>query len=120
MKLKDALEQVEREQPHLTGSAKIQAIKELRDKARTIEKPAVPIAQPKPPGRKSNPVRKAWRWLLVLTCGMAAIGFIAWDSAHGLPSWFPPLAGFQMLWAVGGVVSAYRKQADNGKDQRPV
>ena len=31
MKLKDAKEQVEREQPHLTGTAKIQAIKALRD-----------------------------------------------------------------------------------------
>lgn len=56
-------------------------------------------------------VGRAWAWALVFTGVMTAIGFTAWDSLSAAPSWFHALFGFQLLWAVVGIVNAHKKRA---------
>ena len=53
---------------------------------------------------------RAWTWLIVFTGGMTLIGFLAWDSLAAAPTWFHTVYAFQALWAVAGVVSAYKKR----------
>ena len=64
-------------------------------------------------------VGKAWAWLIIFTGGMTLIGFLAWGSLGAAPSWFHALLGFQVLWAVAGLVSAYKRQSEQAAGQRP-
>jgi hypothetical protein len=64
-------------------------------------------------------VGKAWAWLLVFTGGMTLIGFLAWGSLSAAPSWFHALFGFQTLWAVVGLVNAYKRRAEQEAGQPP-
>ena len=70
--------------------------------------------------QKSASVGKAWVWLLVLTGGMTLLGFTVWDSLGAAPSWFHALFGFQALWAIVGVVNAYKRQANTSTSQEPL
>lgn len=70
--------------------------------------------------QKPASVGKAWAWLLVFTGGMVLIAFLAWGTLSGAPSWFHALLGFQALWAVGGLVGAYKRRSGGAADQRPV
>lgn len=51
---------------------------------------------------------------------MTAIGFGVWGTLSGAPSWFHALFGFQTLWAVVGVVNAYKQRPDAASGQEPV
>jgi hypothetical protein len=121
MNLRDAKAQVERDQPHLTGTAKIEAIKELREQ---------PVAagdelrkQAGAEGGTASPSRGvggAWAWLLFFSGGMTLIAFAAWGTLSGAPSWFHALFGFQALWAIVGVVNAYKRQPSASPGQEPL
>jgi len=69
--------------------------------------------------RKPGSVRRAWIWLVVFTGGMTLIAFAAWGTLSGAPSWFHALFGFQTIWAIAGIASAYKRRAD-AADQEPV
>jgi hypothetical protein len=56
-------------------------------------------------------VGRAWTWLLVFTGGMTLAAFLIWGSLGAAPTWFHALFAFQALWAVAGVVGAYKKRA---------
>jgi hypothetical protein len=120
MNLRDAKAQVERDQPHLTGTAKVQAIKELREQAAGAD------AEPrKGTGAEggvpsSRGVGKAWAWLLIFTGGMTGIAFAVWGTLSGAPSWFHALFGAQTLWAIVGLVNVYKRQPDASTRQEPL
>ena len=123
MNLRDAKAQVERDHPHLTGTAKVQAIKELRDREQAAAAEAESRKQADTEGGagpRSPGVGKAWAWLLVFTGGMTLIGFLAWGTLSGAPSWFHALFGFQALWAVAGLVNAYKRRSESASGQRPL
>lgn len=69
--------------------------------------------------QKPASVGRAWAWLLVFTGGMTAIGFGVWGTLSGAPSWFHALFGFQALWAIVGLVNAYKRRDAVGPDQAP-
>jgi hypothetical protein len=69
---------------------------------------------------KAPSVGKAWAWMVVLTGAMVLIGFLAWDSLSAAPSWFHALFGFQVLWAIAGVIAAYKRRSEWEASQKPV
>ncbi|MFD6554568.1 hypothetical protein [Streptomyces sp. NPDC058398] len=70
--------------------------------------------------QKPSSVGKAWAWLLVFTGGMTVIGFTVWDSLSAAPSWFHTLFGAQTLWAIAGLVNAYKRQPEASTGQDPL
>lgn len=112
MKLKDAMEQVEREQPHLTGTAKIQAIKALRDSAAEPEpreqKPSDNEGEKTP--RKPASVRDAWVFLVFVIVAMQLIPVAAWGSLTAEPHWFDVLHAALLIGAVAELFSAYKRR----------
>ena len=72
-------------------------------------------AQPKAPS-----VGKAWAWLIIFSGVMTLIGFLVWGSLFAAPDWFHTLFGFQVLWAIVGVVSAHKRRSEWEANQRPV
>lgn len=70
--------------------------------------------------QKPASVGKAWAWLLVFTGGMTGIAFAVWGTLSGAPSWFHALFAFQTLWAVAGLVNAYKRRAEGAAGHRPV
>jgi hypothetical protein len=123
MNLRDAKAQVERDQPHLTGTAKVEAIKELRDREQSATAEAEPGKQTDTEAgtaSRSPRVGRAWTWLLVFTGGMTLIAFAAWGTLSGAPSWFHALFGFQTLWAIVGVSNAYKRRSVNATGQTPL
>lgn len=116
MKLRDAMEQVEREQPHLTGTAKIQAIKELRSRPKPAE-PAPQDQEPQPAeaqsektGGKGATVREAWEFLVFVIVAMQVIPWIAWGSSAAGPHWFDALHAVLLISAVAELASTYRRR----------
>ncbi|MFJ5644040.1 hypothetical protein [Streptomyces sp. NPDC093223] len=116
MNLRDAKEQVERDQPHLTGTAKVQAIKALRDQARAsgtwkAKSDRKPEPAPKPePVEKVTSVGAAWLGLLVVIVVTQVVGYLAWGSPLDEPHWYDVLHLFLLIAAVVGVVDAHRKR----------
>lgn len=114
MKLRDAKEQVEREQPHLTGTAKMQAIKALRSQPKPAdaeppkEKPAED--QGDKPERKPASVGDAWGFLIFVIVAMQLIPWIAWGSPGAEPHWYDALHAVLLVGAVAELVSAYRRR----------
>lgn len=53
---------------------------------------------------------RAWAWLVVFTGGMTLAAFLVWGSLGSAPTWFHALYAFQTLFAVAGVVGAYKKR----------
>ena len=117
MKLRDAKAQVEREQPHLTGTAKMEAIKALRAQPEPAEPPAEEL-QPKPvesggdkEARKPTSVGEAWGFLIFIAVGMQLIPWIVWGSLDGAPRWYDVLHAVLLVAAVAELVSAYRRRS---------
>ena len=114
MNLKDALRQVEREQPHLTGTAKMQAIKALRsqptptDEALQEHNPAE--GQGDEPAWKTASVGEAWGFLVFVIVAMQLIPWIAWGSLTAEPHWYDVLHAALLIGAVVELISAYRRR----------
>jgi hypothetical protein len=104
MNLRDAKAQVEREHPELTGTAKIEAIKALRDQDKT--------AQPAKDNGDSKPatVGEAWAALAAVAIGMRLIAWGVWGSLDAGPHWYDALYVVLLLTAVAGLVGAYRRR----------
>jgi hypothetical protein len=114
MNLKDALQQVEREQPHLTGTAKMQAIKALRSQPTpTKEEPQEQTPaedQRDEPAWKTASVGEAWGFLVFIVVAMQLTPWIAWGSLTGEPHWYDVLHAALLLGAVVELASAYRRR----------
>jgi hypothetical protein len=112
MKLRDAKEQVEREQPHLTGTAKMQAIKALRDSTAepNLQEPKSAEAQDEKPARKPASVGEAWGFLVFVIVAMQLIPWIAWGSLTAEPHWYDVLHAALLVGAVAELFSAYRRR----------
>lgn len=114
MNLKDALRQVEREQPHLRGAAKRQAIKALRDQSEQAEldlqEPKPVEAQDEETARKPTSVGEAWALLVLVIVGMQVIPYFVWGSLDGEPHWYDVLHAVLLIGAVIELVSAYRNR----------
>jgi hypothetical protein len=102
--LRDAKEQVEREQPHLTGTAKIEAIKALREQAKAAE-PREEKPAPKPAG-----IGEAWAFLALVVIGMRVVSYFVWGGVMAQPHWYDVLYVVMLIAAISGLVSAYRKR----------
>lgn len=113
MNLKDAMEQVEREQPHLTGTAKLQAIKALRSQPKPAEpEPQEPVeAQDEKTGTKPASVGEAWGFLVFVVVVMQLIPWVAWGSLMTEPHWYDVLHAALLVAAVAELVSAYRRRS---------
>lgn len=95
MRLRDAKEQIEREHPELTGNAKLEAIKALREQAAATEKAQKALGVPCPHcGQQVKPVEKSGlvtftMWLLLLAsaslvaAGVAAVHTFTAATVHG-------------------------------------
>lgn len=103
MNLRDAKAQVEREHPELTGTAKIEAIKALREQGKTAQ-PAKDDADP-----KAASVGEAWAALAAVTIGMRLIAWGVWGSLDAGPTWYDVLYVVLLLTAIAGVVNAHRR-----------
>jgi hypothetical protein len=112
MKLKDAKEQVEREQPHLTGTAKIQAIKALRASTAEPEpqKQKPTKGQDEKTAPKPSSVRDAWGFLVFVIVAMQLIPWIAWGSPTAEPHWFDVLHAALLIGAIAELFSAYKRR----------
>lgn len=112
MKLRDAKEQVEREQPHLTGTAKMQAIKALRDStaAPKPQEPKPAEAQDEKPERKQASVGEAWGFLVFVIVAMQLIPWAVWGSLTEEPHWYDVLHAVLLVGATVELVSAYRRR----------
>lgn len=108
MKFRDAREQIEREQPDLKGTPKLEAIKELRD-----------IAKGKPIGKiatqVSTNIRHAWLVFAVVLVGGRLLGFAIWRH-WWVPGWYGWTHVALCAIALIEVVMTYRAR----KRQRPV
>lgn len=117
MNLSDAKAQVEREQPHLTGTAKIQAIKALRAQAPPAESSPEesapgPIDQAnEQAGRKSSHVGEAWAVFAFVFIGMRVISYFVWGSISGSPHWYDALYAVALIAAITELISAYRHRS---------
>lgn len=110
MNLKEALRQVEREQPHLTGKAKRQAIRALRDQANAAEpqepqEPKAEKAEPKPAS-----VGDAWAFLAIVVIGMRVVSYFVWGGVMAQPHWYDVLYVVMLIAAISGLVSAYKNR----------
>lgn len=116
MKLRDAMAQVEREQPHLTGTAKMEAIKALQAqpqpaRAEAEEPEPKPVeSQDEKSGRGAASVGEAWGFLTFIAVGMQLAPLIVWGSLSGEPRWYDVLHAALLISAVAEVVSAYRRR----------
>lgn len=107
MNLKEALRQVEREQPHLTGRAKRQAIRALRDQANATE-PQEPQAEK--PAPKPVSVGDAWVFLAIVVIGMRLVSYFVWGSVMDQPHWYDVLYVVMLIAGISGLVSAYKNR----------
>src|SRR5438309_482026 len=104
--LREALEQVKRDQPHLTGNELRRAVRALRDQANAAETqdgqgpPPTPGAAKSP--RKAASVGEAWVGLAVVVVGTQVVGYLAWGSPLNEPHWFDALHLFLLIAAVVG------------------
>lgn len=119
MKLRDAMRQVELEQPHLTGTAKMEAIKALRAQPQPAGfEAAEPSAKQAAPDdaktdRKQASVGEAWGFLAFIAVGMQLAPWVVWGSLDGAPRWYDVLHAALLVAAVAELVSAYRRR--NGR-----
>jgi hypothetical protein len=103
--LRDAKAQIERDHPELTGTAKIQAIKALREQdAASTAKPAADDA-PTP-----ATVVDAWVLLALVFIGMRLIAWPIWGSPTAGPTWYDVLYVVLLITAITAVVGAYRRR----------
>lgn len=118
MNLRDAKAQVEREQPHLTGTAKIEAIKALRMQATRTEsrsldfEPRAVDQASKPATEQGSRVATAWGFLAFIFIGMRLISYFTWGSITGAPHWYDALYAVFVIGSVAELVSAYRNRGD--------
>lgn len=114
MNLKDAMEQVEREQPHLRGTAKLEAIKALRAQPaepEPIETAPEPVKlEAEDSTRKPTSVGEAWALLALVAVGMRVIPYFVWGSLDGEPHWYDVLHAVLLIGAIIEVVSAHRRR----------
>ncbi|MFF2383766.1 hypothetical protein [Streptomyces sp. NPDC058108] len=110
MNLRDAKAQVEREQPHLTGTAKIEAIKALRTQGRQA------AADQAERNATQSPISvgEAWGLLAFVFVGMRVISYFVWGSITGGPHWYDTLYVVALVTAIAGLVSAYRRRGKSG------
>lgn len=119
MRLRDAMRQVEREQPHLTGTAKLEAIKELRAQPQPAgpetEEPESKLTESEDAktARKPATVGEAWGFLIFIAVGMQVAPWVVWGSLDGAPRWYDVLHAALLVAAVAELVSAYRRR--NGR-----
>lgn len=117
MNLRDAMDQVEREQPHLTGTAKMQAIKALRSQPKPADpepqdqEPQPAEAQGEKAAGKRATVREAWEFLVFVIVAMQVIPWIAWGAPTAGPRWFDVLHAALLVAAVCELISAYRRRS---------
>lgn len=114
MNLRDAMERVEREQPHLTGTAKIQAIKDMRSQPKPEPQEPAPEpaeAEDEKPARKPTSVGEAWGFLVFIIVAMQLIPWVAWGSLTAEPHWYDALHAVLLVGATVELVSAYRKRS---------
>lgn len=112
MNLRDAKAQGEREHPELTGTAKIEAIKALRDQDKpakaTNDDQAAPAAKDNAPEPIS--VGEAWAGLTLVFIGMRLIAWPIWGSPTAGPGWYDVLYVVLLITAITAVASAYRRR----------
>lgn len=106
MNLRDAKAQIEREHPELTGTAKLQAIKELREQAaaREADEPTKDN-QPKP-----ATVGEAWALFALVFVGMRLIAWAAWGSPVAGPVWYSAAYVVLLVTAIAAVTGAYKRR----------
>lgn len=109
MNLKDAKAQVEREQPHLTGRAKLEAIKALRYQEAEATEPQEPQAEK--PAPKPASVGDAWAFLALVVIGMRLISYFVWGSVMDQPHWYDILYVVLLIAAISGLISAYKNRS---------
>lgn len=120
MKLRDAMRQVEREQPHLTGTAKLEAIKALRAQPQPAgpeaEEPESKQAAPDDAktARKPASVGEAWGFLIFIAVGMQLAPWVVWGSLDGAPHWYDVVHAVLLVVAFAELVSAYRRRSTRG------
>lgn len=105
MRLRDAKEQVEREQPELTGNAKLEAIKALRDQAEAERPDAATsdVAHCAHCEQQVKPVEKTgWRnffaWLTLLQFGAVIAAIVAAFHSYDPASAGGGGIGWLILW----------------------
>ncbi len=111
MNLKEALEQVRHDQPHLAGKELRRAVRALRDQANAADTQDQQ-AQPSPAdaAERPRPVRvgEAWAGLAVVAVGTQLLSYLVWGSDE--PRWYDVLRAFLLVAAVVGIVTTYRNR----------
>jgi hypothetical protein len=103
--LRDAKEQIEREHPELTGTAKLQAIKALREQAAANETQPEQDETPKP-----ATVGESWVALAIVFIGMRGIAWAVWGSPTAGPVWYDVLYVVLLVTGIAAVAGAYRRR----------
>ncbi|MGW4298415.1 hypothetical protein [Streptomyces sp. NPDC004376] len=110
MKLREAKEEIERDRPYLTGTAKIEAIKALMDAApaehRQHLKPLERASEPQPYPTGAGIL---WAWLILGTGGLLLLCWLVWGSATQAPWGVKTLIVGQVVATFAGLCNAYAK-----------
>lgn len=106
MNLRDAKARIEREQPELTGTAKIEAIKALRDQDKAAKNARAGKGDVPTPAT----VGEAWAGLAVVFIGMRGIAWAVWGSPTAGPVWYDVLYIVLLITAITALAGAYRRR----------
>jgi hypothetical protein len=104
--LREAKAQIERDHPELTGTAKLQAIKELREQA-AVNEAAAPTQNP---GPKPASVGETWALFALVFVGMRLIAWPAWGSPVAGPLWYDVLYVVLLIASLTAIAGAYRRR----------
>ncbi|UNZ20625.1 hypothetical protein [Streptomyces sp. 891-h] len=110
MNLRDAKAQIERNHPELTGTAKIEAIKALREAVAAEQQDGHSAPEKAEPDTEQLTVPQAWSFFVVVFAGVRVIGWAIWGDPWGMPVWFDVVYLVLLGAAVAGLVSAYRQR----------
>lgn len=109
MNLRDAKDQIERDHPELGGTAKIEAIKELRAQAAAAEAARKSDEKEETPPTPAT-VTEGWIALVAVVIGMRLLAWGIWGSINAGPTWYDVLYVVLFAGSVAGLIGAYRRR----------